>query len=108
MTHITPPQISEQRRKAIWTEAVEMRRFFDEATVREWTAEQFAEEINPQWLERLEQFGWCIHQDGEPADASAIWSSKPTDDEMRFLANASDKEGGQLIAEPLYRIKEQG
>lgn len=64
--------------------------------------------VNEQWRQRLEQFGWVIHQDGEPADASCIWSQKPNEDELKFLANTLGPDASPLVAEPLYRIKEQG
>lgn len=63
--------------------------------------------INEQWRQRLEQFGWVIHQDGEPVDASCIWSQKPNEDELKFLANTLGPDASPLVVEPLYRIKEQ-
>lgn len=95
--HITPPQISEERRKAIWTEATDMRRFFDEATVREWTAEQFADEINRQWLEQLEPVAFCeLTQSGK----IAYFDGRP----MVMPGTVCNS----IHPHALYRIKEQG
>lgn len=92
MNNITPPQISEERIAQLW-----------DAIPKSWPptranravfAQAVADEINRQWLERLEIHAWALTGGCEVFLAS------------EFTPDLEGNQNGEWT--PLYRIKEQG